>query len=204
MPDALTILAELLARTTSREPSGVEARLRGLFVRARAAGGRTRLGRNVQIVGPENVSLGREVTFFGNTYVNAARRGGYVRIGDRTHIDQFCVLYGQGGLSIGSRCAIASGVIIYSQTNQYALDPERDIIDQPVVYAPVSIGSDVWIGARAVILPGVTVGDHAVIGAGSVVRSDVPPWAVVAGVPARILGDRRRRAEGHATPDKPV
>jgi acetyltransferase-like isoleucine patch superfamily enzyme len=62
-----------------------------------------------------------------------------------------------------------------------------------VVYAPVRIGDDVWIGARAVILPGVTVGDHAVIGAGAVVREDVPAWAIVAGVPAKVIRDRRQR-----------
>ncbi|HTJ80748.1 MAG TPA: acyltransferase [Polyangiaceae bacterium] len=112
-------------------------------------------------------------------------------IGARTHIDQFCVLYGQGGISIGARCAIASGVIVYSQTNQYRSSPETDIIDQPVAYAPVTIGDDVWIGAGAVVLPGVTIGDHAVVAAGAVVRSDVEPWAIVGGVPAKRLGDRR-------------
>lgn len=60
--------------------------------------------------------------------------------------------------------------------------------------APVTIGSNVYIGARSVILPGVTIGDGAVVGAGSVVTREVPPGAVVAGNPARVIGD----AEGFA------
>src|SRR4051812_32960588 len=190
----LGLLSRVLARATGREPSGVESILRGVLVRAET-GGRARIGRNVEIVGPERVRLGRSVTLSGNAYVNATGPRGSVRIGDETHVDQFCVLYGQGGLSIGSRCAIASGVIVYSQSNQYAQDPGGFILDQPVVYAPVTIGDDVWIGARAVILPGVTIGDHAVIGAGAVVREDVPAWAVAAGVPAKNLGDRRTKGQ---------
>lgn len=198
MSAALSLLGHLIARATGREPSGVESRLRGYLVQVAARGARTRVGRGVEIVGPENVRLGRDVSLLGNAYVNATGPRGHVVIGDETHLDQFCVLYGQGGLTIGRGCAIASGVTIYSQTNQYAAEPTARVIDQPVVYAPVTIGDDVWIGARAVILPGVTVGDHAVVAAGAVVRDDVPPWAIVAGVPASIRGDRRapkRRSE---------
>lgn len=188
----LPLLGRAIARATGREPTGVEARLRGLLVRVAEQGPNLRVGRNVQLVAPEKIHLGRDVSLLGNAYVNATGPEGRVRIGDRTHIDQFCVLYGQGGLSIGRGCAIASGVIVYSQTNQIGAGAEVPVVDQPVVYAPVHIGDDVWIGARAVILPGVTVGDHAVIGAGAVVRQDVPAWAIVAGVPARVIRDRRQ------------
>ncbi len=63
----------------------------------------------------------------------------------------------------------------------------QDKYDQPVRGGRVRIGSDVWIGARATIMPGVTVSDGAIIGAGAVVTHDVPAYAVVAGVPAKIL-----------------
>lgn len=189
----LPLLGRAIARATGREATGVESRLRGLVTRV-AHGENLRVGRNVQLVGPENIRLGRDVSLLGNAYVNATGARGRIEIGDRTHVDQFCVLYGQGGLSIGRGCAIASGVIVYSQTNQVGTDAEAPVLDQPVVYAPVRIGDDVWIGARAVILPGVTVGDHAVLGAGAVVRADVPAWAIVAGVPARVIRDRRTPA----------
>ncbi len=67
---------------------------------------------------------------------------------------------------------------------------------QKGTYGPVLIGEDCWIGSHAVILKGVTIGDGAVVAAGSVVTRDVPPFAIVAGVPARIIGDRRERGSG--------
>jgi len=60
------------------------------------------------------------------------------------------------------------------------------IRSQPVDAKPIRIGRDVWLGANAIILAGVTIGDGAVVAAGAVVREDVPPYAVVAGVPATI------------------
>jgi acetyltransferase-like isoleucine patch superfamily enzyme len=178
----------VIGRLTGREPAAIEMILRGLALRP---GKGARVGRGVELVGADRITLGRGVTFLGNAYVNAIGPRGSVRIGDGTSVDQFCVLYGQGGLEIGARCAIAAGVIVYSQTNQFVHDPAQPVLDQPVIHAKVTIGDDVWIGARAVILPGVTVGDHAVVGAGAVVRADVPPWSIVAGVPAKIIGDRR-------------
>lgn len=183
----------LLAAATDREASGVESVLRGWMYHWFFSARKLKVGRGVQFVVHKNIRLGGNVTFYGHAYVNAAGERGRVEIGDCTHIDQFCVLYGQGGLKIGSRCAIASGVIIYTQSNQYAFDPESDIIEQPVYYAPVTIGDDVWIGAGAIILPGVSVGDHAVIGAGALVHKNVDPWMIAAGVPARMMGDRRAR-----------
>jgi acetyltransferase-like isoleucine patch superfamily enzyme len=59
------------------------------------------------------------------------------------------------------------------------------------IFTPVVIGSDVWIGARAVVLAGVTIGNGAVIAAGSVVNKDVNDYDIVAGVPARVLGNRK-------------
>ncbi|MGN1026181.1 MAG: acyltransferase [Faecousia sp.] len=57
---------------------------------------------------------------------------------------------------------------------------------------PIHIGSDVWIGTRVIVMPGVRIGDHSVIGAGAVVTKDVPDWAVVGGCPARILKMRQQ------------
>jgi maltose O-acetyltransferase len=131
------------------------------------------------------------VTLYGSTYLNANGEEGRILIGARTHIDRNCVLQGQGGLEIGVGCAIAAGVIIYTQTNQYRWDARAPVLDQPVQYAPVKIGDHVWIGAGAIILPGVRVADHAVIGAGSVVKQDVPAGAIVAGVPSREISERR-------------
>jgi len=176
---------------STREYSGIASRLRGWFYSAGWRDRRILIGPRVELIGRRNIHLADRVALYGNSYLNAARSEGYIRIGENTHVDQFCVLYGQGGLSIGAKCAIASGVTIYSQTNTYEVDPLADIIDQPVVYKPVSIGNDVWICSRAVILPGISVGDHAVIAAGAIVKEDVSPWTVVAGSPAKPIRDRR-------------
>lgn len=185
--------ASLLGRLAGKDRSGVAARTRGFLWSRVFRSNRLSLGRNVEFAGRENIRLGNGVTFFGNTYLNANGARGFIEIGDYTHIDQYGVLYGLGGIKIGSKCAIASGVVIYSQSNQYESDPETDIIDQPVVYATVTIGDDVWIGARAVILPGISIGDHAIIGAGAVVNKDVAPWSIVGGVPAKVIGNRRSK-----------
>jgi acetyltransferase-like isoleucine patch superfamily enzyme len=187
----IPLLGRVIARVTGREPYGTEMVIRGALTTVGARGHRLRVGRNVTIVGPERCSFGDEVTLYGNTWINAGGASGRVRIGDRTHLDQFCVLSGLGGIDVGAGCAISSGCLVYSQANAFA--PDAPIVDQPIERAPVTIGDDVLIGAGVTILPGVTVEDHAVVGAGSLVRARVPAWAIVAGVPARVIGDRRER-----------
>jgi acetyltransferase-like isoleucine patch superfamily enzyme len=176
----LSLIARGIAVTTGREYSGVESALRGMLM---FPGTGARAGRGVEIVGKQNVHLGKHVVLYGSTYLNALGPHGRISIGDESRIDRNCVLYGQGGLTIGSRCAIAAGVLIYSQSNQCA--DGVAVLAQPVTYAPVEIQDDVWIGAGAVVLPGVSIGRHAVVAAGAVVRKDVPAGTIVAGVPAR-------------------
>jgi acetyltransferase-like isoleucine patch superfamily enzyme len=170
---------------------GAEDRLRGMLLGWRFGVRGLAVGRGVTIAKPAQVRFGDGVRLAHGVYLNANGPRGRIEIGARSHVDVHSVLYGQGGLQIGSGCAIAGGVLIYSQTNRFDLEPEQPIIEQGARYAAVEIGDDVWIGAGAVILPGVRVGDHAVVAAGGVVRSDVPAWQVVAGVPARIVKDRR-------------
>jgi acetyltransferase-like isoleucine patch superfamily enzyme len=180
-----------------KEISGSAARARGWLVSPALRDQRLSIGPRVDFVGKRNIQLADRVSLLGNSYLNATE--GFIKIGSNTHIDQYCVLYGHGGLILGSDCAIASGVIIYTQTNQYADDESEKVVDQPVVYKTVTIGNDVWIGAAAVILPGVEIGDHAVVGAGAVVRQDVSPWSIVGGVPAKVIGNRKPGARSAAS-----
>jgi len=88
--------------------------------------------------------------------------------------------------AIGRYCSVATGVVIGAQshsTDLFSTHPDFDIIDRQA--SPTTIGHDVWIGANAIILAGVTVGVGAIIGAGAVVTRDVRPYEIVAGVPAR-------------------
>jgi acetyltransferase-like isoleucine patch superfamily enzyme len=98
---------------------------------------------------------------------------------------------GRAGVQIGDDTRVAAQVKIYAF--DHGLLPDQLIREQPVRSRGVRIGRDVWIGAGAGITDGVCVGDHAVVGMGAVVTRDVPDWAIVAGCPARVIGDRRER-----------
>jgi acetyltransferase-like isoleucine patch superfamily enzyme len=111
--------------------------------------------------------------------------GKNVSINPRVTIDG-----GSAGVSIGDDTRIAQGVAIYAF--DHGIAPDRRVREQPVRSRGVRIGRDVWIGAQAGVTDGVTIGDHAVVGMGAIVTRDVPDFAIVAGVPARIIGDRRR------------
>lgn len=96
---------------------------------------------------------------------------------------------GASGVRIGEGTRIATGATLYAF--DHGMAPDRTIRSQPVKSKGISIGADVWIGANAGVTDGVTIADHAVVAMGAVVTRDVPPYAIVAGVPARLIGDRR-------------
>lgn len=109
---------------------------------------------------------------------------GSLHIGDQVDVGEFTHIRASGGVTIGSRVLIASHVVITSRAHPVAL-PRYGIAHD----APVTIEDDVWIGAGAMILPGVTVGRGAIVAAGAVVTKTVAPMTVVAGVPAARIGD---------------
>jgi acetyltransferase-like isoleucine patch superfamily enzyme len=186
LSDIIARLGAKVAAVFGKEQEGVELILRGwqLF-----PGSKARIGRGVRFVGPSSrFRIGTDVCFYGNTYLNANGADGGVEIGSYTHIDVQCVMYGQGGLRIGAQCAIAAGVIVYTQTNHDALNDGTPVSAQPTVYRPVQIGNGCWLGAGVRVLPGVTIGDGAQVGAGAVVNRDVKAGATVVGVPAKPLG----------------
>jgi maltose O-acetyltransferase len=116
-------------------------------------------------------------------------------VGARSSINRGSILNCAGGIAIGEDVLIGPCVIIYSQNHAYR-SPDILIADQGYVRKPVNIGRDVWIAARATILPGVEVGNGAVIASGAVVTKPVPPFAVVAGVPAKTIGYRAVSGRG--------
>ena len=108
---------------------------------------------------------------------------GEPEIGAGTWIGAFTVIDGSGGLTIGAGCDISSGAQIYTHSSVRRCVSGRSF--PTVERAPVRIGDHVFVGAGAVVTMGVTIGEHSVVAAGAVVTRDVPPYTVVAGVPAR-------------------
>lgn len=108
--------------------------------------------------------------------------GQNITVGKHVFINSGCCFQDQGGIEIGDNALIGQQVVI--ATLNHDLLPENRGNMLP---APVRIGNDVWIGAHATILSGVTIGNGAVVAAGAVVTKDVPENTVVAGVPARVI-----------------
>src|SRR4051794_11574729 len=133
-------------------------------------------------IGPRAaVLLGAYIWFYGPG--ENRRRG--VAIGRNSRINRNCTLDVRNGLTIGENVSISPEVMILGESHDYN-DPDfRDL--EP---GPVTIEDYVWIGSRAIILPGVTVGRGAVVAAGSIVTKDVDPLTVVAGVPAKPVAVR--------------
>ena len=127
-------------------------------------------------------SLGRHSVMESYTCVNNAV--GDVVIGDYTRIGIHNTIIGP--VTIGSHVNLAQGITVTALNHNFE-DKNKRIDEQGVSTKPVVIGDDVWIGANAVILPGVTIGKHAVVAAGAVVTTDVPENTVVGGVPAKVI-----------------
>lgn len=124
--------------------------------------------------------FGDDITIFDSTTII-----GDVVIGDHTWIGPFCSIDGTGGLTIGSCVSISAGCrILTHDTVKWALSGGKAEYE----YAPTRIGDCCFLGACVVVLKGVTVGNHCVVGAGAVVTKDVPDYSIVAGVPARRIG----------------
>jgi len=108
-----------------------------------------------------------------------------IEIGEDSIIGDHVFLDGRAKLRIGDHVDIASQVLIYN--SQHDVNSE----DFHAIEAPVEIGDYVFVGPKAIILPGVKIGKGAVVGAASVVAKDVPEFAIVGGVPAQVIGERK-------------
>ena len=109
---------------------------------------------------------------------------GDVIIGDHTRIGLHNTIIGP--VIIGSHVNLAQGITITALNHNFD-DSEKRIDQQGISTKEVVLEDDIWVGANAVILPGVTIGKHAVVAAGAIVTKDVPPHSLVAGVPAKVI-----------------
>lgn len=159
----------------------------GSFARAdfRAIGEHVVFEAGVRVWHPETISLGDNV-YVGHDAMLKGYYRGELTVGDDTWLGQGVFLHSAGHIRIGSRVGMGPFVKLLTSTHGEA---GRDvaILAAPLEFAPVVVEDDCDLGVGAILLPGVTIGRGAQVGAGAVVTRDVPPYAVVAGNPARVL-----------------
>lgn len=138
--------------------------------------------------------LGDRVSLYRGTVIHLGE-GGSLAIGDDTHVQNDVIITAFGRVAIGRQVQIAPRCSFYPYDHGFA-DPGAAIQEQPLRRrGGITVEDDVWIGVGATVLDGVTIGRGAVVGAGAVVTGDVEPFAIVAGVPARVIGRRAPVAE---------
>lgn len=183
---------------------GIERRLRVSSGRFRASryrlsgasiGKRCLFGERVSFVHGWKTRFGNDCIIEGFTQfkcpttVNPDRQFN-IDISDNVFIGWGTVIDSNLSVAIGTNTFVAPSCFI-TDTNHHYENPVIPVRLQGCEYKPVSIGDDVWIGAHAVILPGITIGNGSVVGANSTVTKDIPPGVVVAGSPARVIKYRR-------------
>lgn len=134
-------------------------------------------------------SLAKNVAIYGG---NEYRNPKGLKVGKGSALGHRAILDARRGLNIGENVCFGTEVMIWSLHHDY------DDVNFKVVGAPVNIGNYVWLGSRCVILPGVTIGEGAVIAAGAVVTKDVEPYAIFGGVPAKRIGTRENKEYDYA------
>jgi acetyltransferase-like isoleucine patch superfamily enzyme len=150
--------------------------------------------RNPQLlsIGP-NVKIHRNCHFHCGGMPWSGGRGG-ITMGTNCNVQENAVFYGAGGIEIGDYTGFGPGVMIFSSREDFSMESAY-LEWLPHRFGKVTIGDRVRVNANVVIGPGVTIGDGVVVGAGAVVLKDLPAWTKVAGVPARVLGERDEAPE---------
>ncbi len=159
---------------------------------------------------PRRVFLGSRVFIGQYSLLNATCKDSFIRLGNDVHLARFCTLRagkrgitlhdgvginqytfldGNGGVEIGPDTLLSPGVQCISGNHIFD-NPDVPIKYQGTEYGKITIGEDCWLGTNVIVLPGVTLGRGAVIGAGAVVTKDIPAYGIALGIPAKVIGFR--------------
>ena len=133
-----------------------------------------------------HIAIGNDSTLSMDVFITGFHNSCNISIGDNTVINRRCYLDGRVGIVIKNNVNVSFGTSILTLQH----DPHSSNFE--CCGGKVVIEDDAWIGLNAIILPGVVVGQGAVVGAGAVVTRNVPPYTIVGGVPAKVIGNRRR------------
>ncbi|HET7434382.1 MAG TPA: acyltransferase [Thermoanaerobaculia bacterium] len=165
-------------------------RFRALLVRLAGAriAAKTSIGKRIEVRNARGITIGSRVELEHDVYLKLGRNA-RLTIGDYTFLGRGVEIDAEESVSIGAHTLLAPGVFITDHTHNAARGLLLD--QQGSRGGAVVIGNDVWIGAHAVVLHGVTIGDGAIVAAGAVVREEVKPYEIVGGVPARKIGERQ-------------
>lgn len=128
------------------------------------------------------IRIGSGTSIHGGCFIT----GSNIEIGNNTVINRYTYLDGRGSLKIGNNVNISHQTLIHTLTH----DPQDSNFN--CLSMPVVIEDHTWIGARAIILPGVTIAEGAVVGAGSVVTKNIPPYKIAVGNPAKVIKERNK------------
>ncbi len=170
---------------------------RGLFwrVMVRLMGGRmgprARIHEGARIIqgsGHATIEIGADFRMLRNAAVNTGPNG-RIRIGNHLHLGENSMITAIGDVVVGDDVTIGPQTIVVDADHVFA-DPTKPIRAQGLKTSPVRIGNDVWVASHVTVVKGVTIGDGCVVGAGAVVTSDMPPYSIVLGVPAKAIGRR--------------
>lgn len=147
--------------------------------------GRTNVARNVRLRATDGGTalLAEAVSI--DRFADITVKYGHLEIGARSYIGQYSVICARERIVIGADCLIAEHVTVRDQDHRFGQG--LTTAEAGFTTAPILIGNNVWIGAKATITKGVTIGDNAVIGANSVVTQDIPANSVAVGAPARVI-----------------
>jgi len=157
----------------------------GMGPGARVYGG----ARIIQFSRGATIEIGPHFRCLRLTTIHTLTREGRIVIGENSHIAEGVIISSGLRIEIGRDALIGPQSMIVDTNHNYG-DRTVRIGAQGLACRPIKIGPDVWTGGHVNILPGVTVGQGAIIGAGSVVTKDVPPFAIVVGVPAKVIAFR--------------
>jgi acetyltransferase-like isoleucine patch superfamily enzyme len=138
------------------------------------------------------ITIGNGVFVGRNTILSC--KNGDIELADGANVGFNCEIFSASHVTVGRDTLVAAYCYLIGGDHDFS-DPSVPIVAQARRSAGITVGADAWLGAGAKILDGVTVGDRAVVGAAAVVREAVPPGAIAAGIPARILGQREGVAQ---------